>query len=379
MKTIQETLHQTGYVDAHLHVWEFALFNCFADLSGCADLEELVETLKSRPVRGWSVGVRFNQERLAERRIPARDFLDYAFGSTPAVIVRTCLHLAVANTAAMQRLGFFAEDGIFYEAQVFSLLKSLVDGLRLEHQEILAEGLGELRKLGVVKAIDMGMDRHKLPLFAGLDHGMKEGVKVDFYTVDFEILDEALGYKIFLDGGLGARTAALTEEYADDPGNCGRLNYTDEALLSLVERVHQKDKPIAAHAIGDRAVDQFLRVIKKSHHPGDRLEHVQYAREEQLDALAELGIPVCIQPIFSREMSWARHRLGPERMKTAYAWGLMRAKGIRLLAGSDAPVEHPDPREAAATVARLEGPHHLDLETVLELFVRANREFYNSL
>ncbi|MGI9951492.1 amidohydrolase family protein [Moorellaceae bacterium AZ2] len=367
-----EAISRQGYVDAHIHVWEFALFNHFTSLEKCSNLEELVETLKSHLIQGWAIGVRFNQERLAEKIVPDRSFLDRAFGPTPVVIVRTCLHLAAANTAAMERLGVFARDGIFREAAVSQLLRTLVAGLDLKHREILIEGLKELKKMGAARVIDMGMDRHKRPLFDGLG----EGVQVDFYTVDFELLDEALGFKIFLDGGLGARTAALTEEYADDPGNYGVLNFSDRALMALVERAHRKDKPIAAHAIGDRAVDQFLRVVRQSRHPKDRLEHVQYAREEQLEALAELEIPVCIQPIFSREMSWARHRLGPERMKTAYAWGLMRDKGIRLLAGSDAPVEHADPREAAATVAGLEGAHHLDFEEVLNLFTHANREFY---
>lgn len=368
----QETACPRGYIDAHIHVWEFALFNHFADLEKCSNLEELVETLRSCPVEGWAIGVRFNQERLAEKIIPQRAFLDRAFSSTPVVIVRTCLHLAAANTAAMQKLGFFAENGLFYEGEAFKLLKTLVDRLHLASKEVLSQGLKELKKLGIVRAIDMGMDRHKRRLFEGLD----QEVQVDFYTMDFGLLDEALGFKVFLDGGLGARTAALTEEYADDPGNYGLLNYSDEALLSLVKRVHRQGKPIAAHAIGDRAVDQFLRIIKQTRHPLDRLEHVQYAREEQLEALAELEIPVCIQPIFSREISWARHRLGPERMKTAYAWGLMKDKGIRLLAGSDAPVEHVDPREAAATVACLEGRHHLGFQEVLDLFARANREFY---
>ncbi|SMB89917.1 hypothetical protein SAMN00808754_0227 [Thermanaeromonas toyohensis ToBE] len=370
----QGTLCCQGYVDAHIHVWEFALFNHFADLEKCSNLQELVETLKSSLVEGWAIGVRFNQERLAEKIIPERAFLDYAFGSTPVVIVRTCLHLVVANTAAMQRLGFFAENGIFYEAEVFNLLKTLVASLNLEPRSILSQGLRELKKLGIVKVIDMSMDRSKRPLFEDLN----EGIEVEFYTVDFGLLDEALGYKVFLDGGLGARTAALTEEYSDDPGNYGLLNYSDETLLALVKRVHQKGKPIAAHAIGDRAIDQFLRVVRQSRHPLDRLEHVQYAREEQLEALAELEIPVCIQPIFSREISWAKRRLGPERMQTAYAWGLMKDKGIRLLVGSDAPVEHADPREAAALVAGLSGGHHLNFEEVLDLFARANQEFYDS-
>ncbi|MBC7106963.1 MAG: amidohydrolase family protein, partial [Firmicutes bacterium] len=201
--------------------------------------------------------------------------------------------------------------------------------------------------------------------------------RVDYYTTDPRLLDEALGFKIFLDGSLGARTAALTEAYADDPGNYGLLNYSDEELLALVERVHRAGKPVACHAIGDRAVDQFLRVLARSRHPKDRLEHAQCLRPDQIEALAEREVAVCIQPIFSRELPWAARRLGPRRLATAYAWGLLLEKGVRLLAGSDAPVDDVSPFAAADATSSLEGPHRLTRAQVLDLFGRANREFFD--
>lgn len=360
------TTQTGGFLDAHIHLWEFSLFNMFVNLAEAANQDQLAVALKAKPVEGWRVGVRFNQESLAEKVIPDRTWLDQVFGREPALIVRTCLHVAAMNTAAMERLGFHSPTGIFLEVNVFAILKELVKQLHLEPTEIVRQGLAELAGLGVTRVIDMGMDGEKRQFF---DH-------IDFYTTEIGLLPEALGFKLFLDGGLGARTAALTEGYTDDPGNYGLLNHEDDQLIKLVAWVHRRGKPVAVHAIGDRAVDQFLRVIKKNRHPLDRLEHVQYARPEQLDELARLEMPVCIQPVFSREIAWAGSRLGFKRMATAYAWGLMRQKGIRLLAGSDAPVDLASPGEAARAADALAGNQHLDYMAVLDLYAQANWDFY---
>lgn len=362
-------MNQTTFLDAHIHVWEYCLFNSFKSLDKAASLEEMVSLLKNNSINGWAVGVRFNQESLIERIIPERDYLDHAFGTQPAVIVRTCLHMLIMNTSAMEKFGCFSPNGIFLEADVFAMLNHLCSFLKVTPDSIIADGMRQLNDLGITQVIDMAMDRTKRSYFK----------KINFYTTDWSLLDDALGFKLFLDGGLGARTAALTEPYTDDPGNYGKLNYTFEELLSLVEKSHAQDKPVACHAIGDRAVAQFLRVIALSHHPGDRIEHVQYATHEQLDALSRLQIPVCIQPVASGEIPWARQRLGEKRMETAYAWNLMLQKGIYLLGGSDAPVDEADPRYAARLADNLAGNQHLDYEKTLQLFSENNQKFHHSI
>jgi predicted amidohydrolase YtcJ len=357
---------EESFFDAHVHIWEYCLFNYFTDLRSISSWEEMVERLKEKSFNGWHVGVRFNQETLDEKKIPDHEFLDHAFGSHPVIIVRTCLHLLVMNQAAMKRLDLYSPTGIFKEADVFETVNRLIAEIQLDSAEVISQGFHHLNELGITTVIDMAMNPFKRKLFDD----------INYYTTHFELLNEAIGFKIFLDGSLGARTAALSREYSDDRGNFGRLNYEDSDLLSIIEKVHCQGKPVAFHAIGDRAVAQFLEVIRKSRHPLDRLDHVQFASEQQLNALYKLDIPVCIQPIFSGELSWARYRLGPQRMETAYAWGLMRGKGIRLLAGSDAPVDEVDPRIAARLVNGLKGNQHLDYQDVLALFRHENRLFY---
>jgi len=207
---------------------------------------------------------------------------------------------------------------------------------------VLEKGVRRLSEFGITKFVDMHVTKENVSLLAGFP----------FYTSDPELLSDALGLKVFLDGSLGARTAALTKEYSDDPRNYGKLNHTDEELFSLVELAHKKDKPVALHAIGDRAIDQALSVLKKSRHPLDRIE-------DQIEELAKLEIAACIQPIFSKELPWATERVG-NRIETSYAWGLMKDYGVKLLVGSDAPVDDVSPFEAKDFVLKLYSSDNFD-------------------
>ncbi|MEQ8175195.1 MAG: amidohydrolase family protein [Syntrophomonadaceae bacterium] len=354
------------YLDAHIHLWEYCLFHALPGLASSSCLEEIESVLRSHPHGEWRLGVNFNQESIAGKQIPDRFLLDRWFGDSPAVIVRSCLHLLIMNSQAMRRLGVYEENGLFLEADVFALLNRLLPELPLSPRDIIKNGWRQLQAQGYNRVIDMAMDKAKRGLF----------YKPDFYTVDWDLLDEALGYKIFLDGSLGARSAALRAPYSDSSGTCGSLNYLDEDLRRLIERVHQRGKPVSCHAIGDLAVAQFLRVIKDTRHPLDRLEHVQVATLAQLDELARLDIVVCIQPCASGELSWARQRVGDARLSTSYAWNLMRERGIRLLAGTDAPVDRVSPEYAAQLADSQKGAHYLDYQYVLDLFSQNNWDFY---
>lgn len=354
------------YLDAHIHLWEYCLFHALPSLASASCLDELESYMSSQALGEWLLGVNFNQEGIKGKRIPDKFLLDRWFGNKPALIIRSCLHLMIMNSAAMQRLGVYKDNGLFLENDVFALLNRLLPELPVEPRGIVESGWDQLKKEGYNRVIDMAMDKAKRSLF----------YKPDFYTVDWDLLDESLGYKIFLDGSLGARSAALARPYSDAPGNSGLLNYEDGDLKQLIERVHKLGKPVSCHAIGDRAVAQFLRVIKNNHHPLDRLEHLQVATLAQLDELARLDIAICIQPCASGELPWARQRLGDARIPTSYAWNLMRNRGLRLLAGTDAPVDRVNPYYAAQMADSQEGTHHLDYQYVLDLFSKNNWDFY---
>ncbi|NPV89067.1 amidohydrolase family protein [Coprothermobacteraceae bacterium] len=358
-------MKNSSFVDLHIHMWSFSLFSSFVDLSECKDLGEVHEVLRTNGLEGWHVGTRFNQEQISERIIPDRSTLDKWFPHSPAVLVRTCLHLMVLNTPAMEALNVYSPNGMFFESDVFELIQRVARKVHLNARDIVASGLKELERLGTERFVDMNVTRDTVEILGDYP----------FYTSELDLLQDALGLKIFLDGSLGARTAALTEPYSDDPDNYGFLNHTNDELLDMVKKAHAMDKPVALHAIGDRAIDQALRVLQQERHPLDRIEHLQITRLDQIEKLAELNVAACIQPIFSKELPWAEKRVG-KRIETSYAWGLMKEYGVRLLAGTDAPVDSADPVEAADVVDSLSGVHHLDKGFVLALFREANPQFY---
>ncbi len=355
------------WLDAHAHLWEFSLLNYFPSLETAHTLEECINLMSQSALEEWRVGIFLKRDNYIEKTQLNSISLDRAFGKHPAVIIWEYLHKVTMNKEAMRRLGMGSKNGVFYQNDVYHIPKQIFRFENLEARPIILKGWQKLVDLGYGRIIDMTMDKDKRRLFG----------KIDFYTSDWDLMDEALGYKIFLDGSLGMRTAALRDAYKDDPGNNGRLKYSDGKLLKLVEKVHALDKPVACHVIGDRALAQFLRIMQKSRHPLDRVEHLNVASTRQLDDLAEYQIPVCISPSFSADLPWAEQRLGEKRLSTAYAWNLMRHTGIRLLAGTDAPAYPASPEVILNWPAQQSGSHHLDSRYASRIFARDNWQFYN--
>jgi predicted amidohydrolase YtcJ len=157
------------------------------------------------------------------------------------------------------------------------------------------------------------------------------------------------GVKFFADGALGSRGARLLADYADDPGNRGLWVTEPAALTAAVEAAVAGGWQVAIHAIGDagnRAVlDAYTAALAA--HPGDhrlRIEHVQVITAEDIPRLAALGVIASMQPTHATsDMPWAEARIGPERIKGAYAWRKIRDAGATIVNGSDFPVEQVSP------------------------------------
>jgi predicted amidohydrolase YtcJ len=159
------------------------------------------------------------------------------------------------------------------------------------------------------------------------------------------------GVKLYIDGALGSRGAALLADYSDEPGNRGLLVTDPEMYETIVRKAKQCHLQVATHAIGDRGnrivLDTYERVL------GDdagtdhrwRIEHAQVVSPEDIPRFAKLGVIASMQPTHATsDMPWAQDRLGKERLAGAYAWQRFLASGAHLALGSDFPVESPDPR-----------------------------------
>jgi len=155
--------------------------------------------------------------------------------------------------------------------------------------------------------------------------------------------------KIFADGSLGARTAALMEPYADDPSEKGILYYSLKQLSRLVEEADEAGFQIAVHVIGDKAVEQTVRAfedalgkerVTKHRH---RLEHASVLDQGLIKRIRALGLLATIQPHFVVSDFWVLGRLGPERARWTYAFKSLIDNGVPVAASSDAPVEQLSP------------------------------------
>jgi predicted amidohydrolase YtcJ len=170
-------------------------------------------------------------------------------------------------------------------------------------------------------------------LEAARDLGVATGFGDEWLTVG--------AIKIFSDGSLGARTAALREDYSDEPGNRGQLLFEQAELDRRVQAVADAGFQVAVHAIGDAALESVLTAFERCRNPQPRprVEHASLCPPDLMARMVALGVVAAVQPQFIVSDFWTVERLGPERARWAYPFRTMRERGIRLAGSTDCPVE----------------------------------------
>ena len=428
-----------GFNDSHLHTLGYGRFLGVTDLRGCASVEEML--LRLRPALGdpedpdsWLTGRGWDQERFhALPQGPSRPFFDRSCldglpTRRPLLLERNCGHVGVANTRGLQVLGLFREDP-FGPTQVDRDEKGEPTGVLREDALEWARGqvyridfdsalrffarAGEAfarRGITSVQSDDLGPLGTDLDMLLRLFGALREKdlfpvrLNEQFLLPRREDLEAFLegGYrtgqgdghfrfgplKMLLDGSLGARTAALRRDYADDPGNRGLLLYGPEALKERVARAHGAGMQVAIHCIGDRSLQTALEAYEAAlaEVPRDArhtIVHCQVGDGELYDRMARLGVAAAVQPPFvASDQSIAPPRLGADRLAGAYPLKGLLDRGILTTGGSDAPVEDPAPlRGLWAAVTRQREPgnpaegwlpgERISFPEALDLYTRA--------
>jgi len=390
-----------GLIDAHGHVMGLGQAMLNADLAGAASIDEVLARLRAHaadlPEGAWLRGRGWDQTRWPGAQFPTAADLDEAFPERPVLLERVDGHAAWANSAAMARVerdltgdwqpegGHIHRDdqgrptGVFIDKAeaVFSGIipppSEAEQALALERalQAMTSLGLTSVHEAGTTLA-DLRRYLHmeatgRLPiriyaLASGVGDALEELCRLGPVATERVTMR---GVKLYADGALGSRGAALLKEYSDDPGNRGLLFETDRSLLAMVDKTLGCGLQAAIHAIGDRAnrqaIDTIVAAAKR--HPDNpgrhRIEHVQIIHRDDIPRLAEAGIIASMQPTHATsDMRWAEDRIGEERLFGAYAWQRIRQSGARLAFGSDFPVEQVDPMlglYAAVTRQDLDG------------------------
>jgi predicted amidohydrolase YtcJ len=375
-----------GLFDSHLHLLAYGLGLHELNLVR-ASLDETLDRIRSAaaglPSGTWILGRGWDETSLGS--LPQRDAIDDAAGGRPCLLYRTCGHVAMAGRRALNLAGITSASpdpeggtidrdpvtgeptGILRETAIQAVANAvpapsvadLKSALRRAAREALSLGITSVRPedLRTAGTLDRAYSVYRSEVGP---HRIRLRVILDvFHLALGEFLSAAwagdewfrLGaVKIFADGSLGARTAALDAPYSDAPGNRGIQVTPIRELRRLVMMTHRAGRQVAIHAIGDRAVANALDAIEEAQwaaprrDPRHRLLHCQVLTSALMRRMARAEVVADVQPAFvGSDYHWVTDRLGLRRTRHAYAWRSLLEAGVRVAGSSDAPVEPLNP------------------------------------
>lgn len=374
-----------GLIDAHGHVMKLGFQALTLDLSDTNSLAEaqakIAAYARDHGNRRWIIGRGWNQERWGLGRFPTAAELDSVVADKPVWLERVDGHAGWANSAAMAEAGVTARTaspaggrietaegkpiGIFVDAAKMLIEKIIPQPLSRERDQALIKAQKALLAYGITGIADMGTSLEDWSSFRRAGDGGWLKLRIFSYSDGLEpilviggnaptpwLYADRLrmgGIKLYADGALGSRGAWLKAPYADASGNRGLQFVEDTKLRNIMSRAALDGYQIATHAIGDAANAQALDAYSELQltYKGDRrwrIEHAQIVDPEDIPRFAALGVIASMQPVHqTSDRTMAETRLGPARLKGAYAWKSFLAAGAHLAFGSDTPVESPDP------------------------------------
>lgn len=381
-----------GFYDAHAHFFGFAQTFGQADLTGTTSFDEIIERLHAfraeYPDADWLVGRGWDQNLWSTKVFPDRAKLDEAFPDIPVYLVRVDGHAAIANGEALNLAnirGPITLDGGMAEVKDGRLTGILVDNAMTlvstaipqptvtRLVQLLQKAEAACVAVGLTTVSDAGLDQAAIQLLDSLyqsgglhirNHAMinLSEENLDHYLTAGPYVSERLTahtFKILADGALGSRGACLLTPYSDAPTS-GFLLFSPETIEAALARIVDSDFQVSTHAIGDSTnrlmLDLYGKYLQGKNDRRWRIEHAQILAEGDFDKFGRYSIIPSVQPTHATsDMYWAIDRIGPERIKGAYAYKQLLDQVGVLPIGSDFPVEHINPLYGFhAAVARVD-------------------------
>lgn len=377
-----------GLIDAHGHVLGLGYSLLDVDLVGTTSADETAERVKAYrreyPDLQWIRGRGWNQELWTNGVFPNVGDLDAVVSDRPVWLARIDSHAGWANSVALQEAGITKDipdpqggrilrdadgnpTGILVDAAMGLMERVIPERSEAEDSRAIEKALEKLREVGLTGVTDPGITEKNWNLYKKFANNRKLTARINAMILgtdkDFDSLsvngpitscsDDLLALrsvKLFEDGALGSRGAALLEPYLDDPGNSGFLFHDQESLNKMVLKAAGRGYQVNVHAIGDRANRVVLNAFEKAHERvGDlglrnRIEHAQIVHPADIPRFKELHVIASMQPTHATsDMNMAEDRIGKDRMNRAYAWQTFEKQGTVVAGGSDFPVESPNP------------------------------------
>ena len=377
-----------GMTDAHAHLLGLGQALRSVDLTGTRSYDEVVARVAARakelPAGSWIVGRGWDQNDWGDTRFPTHDALSRAVPGHPVFLTRVDGHAGLANARALALAGVTrdtkdpeggrvergadgAPAGVFVD-NAQELVEKVVPPLtRAETRAAVLAAVKEANRWGLTGLHDAGATRATIEVYeelakagsydlrnyvmiaddsASIAHYMARGPGSELHGGRLWIR----AIKLYSDGALGSRGAALLDPYADDPTNSGLLVSAPAHIQAVAARALAAGFQVNTHAIGDRgnrivldAYEQALGTRPLADHRF-RVEHAQILSPDDVPRFAELGVIPSMQASHqTSDMYWAGTRLGVGRLSGAYAWRSLLASGVVVPNGSDFPVEQVNP------------------------------------
>lgn len=395
-----------GFADAHGHLYHLGARLEEVRLEDTHSADEVLARVRaasaSVPASAWVLGGGWDESLWTDGKMPRAQDLEAASGGRPACLQRRDCHAVWVSSSVLALAGVDASTPEVEGGRILRDTSGRPTGVLIDraknlvtrmvpaptHDAMRRRFLLAMRiclEAGLTAVHAMGVDAAELAALRELDREDRLPIRVHAALHDEATLwaeefahgpQKAEGHrrlavravKLFSDGALGSRGAALFEDYTDDPGNRGLLLLHGDELIERLTRATRAGYQSCVHAIGDRANREVLDAFATMAGGADgaaflalrpRIEHAQVLAESDMGRFAAIGVIASMQPVHAAgDQRWAEARLGPERARFAYANQSLVQAHARLCFGSDFPIETHDPREgliAARTRALLGG------------------------
>ncbi len=376
-----------GLIDAHGHVSDLGYSLLSVDIRGLASAQESAEFVTNyaaqHPTLTWIKGRGWNQVLWPDQAFPTAAILDSQISDRPVWLERIDGHGGWANSAALRLAGIDKDTVAPEGGEIIRDAEGNPSGVLIDNASSLITSIipkpndaditlaldtasKHLLSLGVTSTHDAGVSALEHPLYRQIAdrgemqvriYGMISSSNANLaqtlaagHSSDDKDMYSLRSIKIYTDGALGSRGAALIEPYSDRPDHSGLMLTSGEELRSLFEQSIQADFQIAVHAIGDMgnrvALDEFEHAYATvgGRHLRNRVEHAQVVAISDIQRFKSLDVIPSMQPTHATsDMNMAEERIGAERLKGAYAWRTFLNQGSRVVSGSDYPIELANP------------------------------------
>ena len=398
-----------GFIDSHIHFYEWALKRRDLQLNDLGSLEELLarieQTAQALAPGQWIMGQGWNETEWKIPQQPDRLSLDKVAPDHPVLLWRCDLHLAVANSAALRLAGIDSSTpdppegkierdiageptGILRELAINMVRRAIAVPETNQVVDDFKDGIGALHRLGItgihdIRLMDDSDGARSFQCFQKLEQDNFLDLRC-WMSLPGHQLDDIIGLglrsgfgsdrlqighvKFFSDGGMGARTAWMIEPYLDAEHGMPLMDM--ELLAKDIEKADQAGLSVMVHAIGDRANRELINIFENlesrrsktsaSTSPPfrHRIEHVQMIRPEDMKRIGKLNLALCVTPVnMILDINLIDSVVG-EKGKWTYAFRQLMDTGAPVMFSSDCPVCNPDPLpaiHAAVTRQRFDG------------------------